>query len=57
MNVFVITCCNKDNDSILFVDGVYENEQDAIKFCDSVNKDLQEQGKGIYFDYQENVLL
>lgn len=57
MNVFVITCCNKDDDSILLVVGVRENEQDAIDFCDSVNEDLESQGKGIYFDYQENVLL
>ena len=57
MNVFIIICCNKDNDSILFVEGVRENEQDAINFCDSVNKDLESQGKGIYFNYQEYVLL
>ena len=57
MDVFVIICCNKDNDSMLFVEGVRENEQDAINFCDSVNKDLESQGKGIYFNYQEYVLL
>lgn len=55
MNVFVIICCNSDDDSILFVDVVYQNKQDAINFCDSVNKDLQE--KGIYFDYREMAML
>jgi hypothetical protein len=57
MKVFVVICCDIDNGSILFVDSVRKNEQDAINFCTSLNADSRIQEKEIYFTYNEETVL
>lgn len=56
MNVFVMFCCDSSNNSILFVQCVFENEQEAKRFCCLLNKDPTNQRQGIYFDYIEKIL-
>ena len=56
MKVFVVVCYDSFDGSILFVDSVRKNEQDAINFCTSLNADSITQVKGIYFDYHEETV-
>lgn len=57
MKVFVVICCDSDDGSILFVDRVYQDKQEAIDYCCSQNAASICQVKGIYFDFQEDTIL
>jgi len=54
MEVFVIVCCDSDDGSILFIHGVFKDEQEAKRHCDWLNREpIQE----IHFEYQKEILL
>lgn len=53
MKVFVVNCYDMEDDSILFIDRVYQNEQEAVYYCCSQNENAINQAKEIHFDYEE----
>ena len=57
MKVFVVFCCDSNDGSILFIDRVYKDIQEATNYCCSQNADSINQVKGIYFDYQVETIL
>lgn len=57
MEVFVVFCCNSNDDSILFINGVYKNEQEAINHCADLNVLAKSLAIGRYFDYRATVIL
>ena len=57
MRVFVVVCCNIEDDTTLFVDRVYQDEQEAINYCSSQSEKYTIQAHGIYFTYEETYVL
>jgi len=57
MKVFIVICCDSDDGSILFVDSIRKNKQDAIDYCNAQNTDSRNQVTGIYFDWEEDTVL
>ena len=57
MNVFVVYCYDLEYDIILFIDRVYQNEQEAVYYCCSQNEKAMNEAKEIHFDYEEMAVL
>lgn len=57
MVIFVVVCCNIEDDTTLFVDRAYQEEQKAIDYCLSQNDKYKIQEHGIYFTYDETYVL
>lgn len=57
MEVFVVVCCDSDDNSILFIHGVFKNEQEAKRHCNWLNREPTNQRQEFYFEYQKEILL
>lgn len=57
MKVFVVVCCESFDNSILFIHGVFKDEQEAKRHCNFLNKEPTNKRQEIHFEYQEEILL